>query len=194
VRSHSLIGSGHRRCPAPRSGAREHCAGKATRRRLLLAWGFASLVVVTVGCSGGQAPRAFGKPDQDAINNLVQEFISIYNTKDAQKLSMLFTGGGSVLPPNASAVRGTENVRVYYVNRFAQGASDLALEPQTVTGVGTLAYAMGDYRLTMAPPNGESRRDRGKFLFILRSSDGKWLLEVLMFSSDFAAPGAPPAS
>jgi len=151
-------------------------------------------VLVAIGCSGGQAPRPFGKPDQDAINKLVQDFISIYNTKDAQKLSMLFTGGGSVLPPNASAVRGTENVREYYVNRFAQGASDLALEPQTVTGVGTLAYAMGDYRLTMAPPNGESRRDRGKFLFVLRNVDNKWQLEVLMFSSDFAAPGAAPAS
>jgi uncharacterized protein (TIGR02246 family) len=154
----------------------------------------ACMLAVAVGCSGGQAPRAFGKPDQDAINNVVQEFISIYNTKDAQKLSMLFTGGGSVLPPNASAVRGTENVREYYVNRFAQGASGLALEPQTVTGVGTLAYAMGDYRLTMAPPNGEARRDRGKFLFVFRNADNKWQLEVLMFSSDFAAPGAPPAS
>ena len=158
-----------------------------------------SLIVVSLlaamlvaGCGGGQAPRAFGKPDQDAINQLVQEFIKIYNTKDAQKLSMLFTGGGSVLPPNASAVKGTENVREYYVNRFAQGASDLALEPQTVTGVGTLAYAMGDYRLTMAPPNGESRRDRGKFLFILRNADNKWQLEVLMFSSDFAAASAAP--
>jgi hypothetical protein len=51
---------------------------------------------------------------------------------------------------------------------------------------------MGDYRLTMAPPNGESKRDRGKFLFVLRSIEGKWALEVLMFSSDFAAPGAAP--
>jgi len=151
------------------------------------------LAVVSVGCSGGQAPRAFGKPDQDAINKVIQEFISIYNTKDALKLSRLFTDGGSVLPPNASAVRGTENVREYYVNRFAQGASDLVLEPQTVTGVGSLAYAMGDYRLTMAPPSGESRRDRGKFLFILRGTEGKWALEVLMFSSDFASPGAAPA-
>ena len=91
------------------------------------------------------------------------------------------------MPPNASAVRGTENVREYYVNRFAQGASGLVLEPQNITGVGTLAYATGDYRLTMAPPTGEPRRDRGKFLFVLRSTGGKWQLEVLMFSSDFAA-------
>jgi uncharacterized protein (TIGR02246 family) len=142
--------------------------------------------VFLVGCAQ-QPAREFGKADQDAINQLVKEFIGIYNAKDAQKLSMLFTGGGSVMPPNASAVRGTENVREYYVNRFAQGASGLELDPQTVTGVGTLAYATGDYRLTMAPPTGESRRDRGKFLFVLRNANNKWQLEVLMFSSDFAA-------
>lgn len=144
------------------------------------------LAVFVAGCSA-QAPREFGKPDQDGINQLVQEFISLYNAKDAQKLSMIFTSGGSVMPPNASTARGTENVREYYVNRFAQGASGLALEPQNITGSGSLAYTSGDYRLTMAPPGGESKRDRGKFLFILRNVSGKWQLEVLMFSSDFAA-------
>jgi ketosteroid isomerase-like protein len=153
------------------------------RSRSLVAIGVLS--VCLVGCAG-QAPREFGKPDQDGINQLIQEFISLYNAKDAQKLSMIFTSGGAVMPPNASTARGTENVREYYVNRFAHGASGLALEPQTVTGVGSLAYASGDYRLTMAPPGGESKRDRGKFLFILRNVGGKWQLEVLMFSSDFA--------
>jgi uncharacterized protein (TIGR02246 family) len=144
------------------------------------------LALVAAGCSS-QAPREFGKTDIDSINKLVQEFISIYNTKDAVKLSQLFTDGGAVMPPNASTVKGTENVREYYVSRFKNGASDLELDPQTVTGAGSLAYASGDYRLTMAPPGGESKRDRGKFLFILRDSGkGKWQLEALMFSSDFA--------
>ena len=144
------------------------------------------LALFVAGCSA-QAPREFGKTDTDSINQLVQEFIAVYNAKDGLKLSMLFTPGGAVMPPNASAVRGTENVREYYLNRFAQGASGLVLEPQNITGVGTLAYATGDYRLTMAPPSGEARRDRGKFLFVLRNTTGKWQLEVLMFSSDFAA-------
>lgn len=144
------------------------------------------LALAAAGCSS-QAPRQFGKTDIDNINKVIQEFITIYNAKDALKLSQLFTSGGAVMPPNASTVRGTENVREYYVNRFKNGASDLGLDAQTVTGAGTLAYASGDYRLTMAPAGGESKRDRGKFLFILRDmGEGKWLLEALMFSSDFA--------
>jgi hypothetical protein len=74
------------------------------------------------------------------------------------------------------------------VKRFNQGASDLSLEAVDVGGHGPLAYVSGDYRLNLAPPGAEVRRDRGKFLFILRHVRDRWMLEHLMFSSDFAAP------
>jgi hypothetical protein len=43
----------------------------------------------------------------------------------------------------------------------------------------------------MAPAGGPARPDRGKFLFVFRNVNAIWLLEDLMFSSDFA-PTAPP--
>jgi uncharacterized protein (TIGR02246 family) len=144
-------------------------------------------------CSCSSAPaRTFGKPETDAINQLIGDFIAAYNAKDATKVSQLFTDGGAVLPPNASTVRGTENVRIYYTKRFDQGASGLSLQPQTVSGSGPLAFASGDYRLSMAPPGGEVQRDRGKFIFILRQINDAWRFDHLMFSSDFA-PGGPQA-
>ena len=151
----------------------------------------ASLVCSLVACSTAPA-RAFGKPETDAIHQLIGQFIAAYNAKDATQVSRLFTDGGAVLPPNASTVRGTENVRIYYTKRFDQGASDLSLQAQTVAGSGGLAFASGDYRLTMAPPGGTAQRDRGKFIFILRDVNGQWRLDHLMFSSDFA-PSGPPA-
>jgi ketosteroid isomerase-like protein len=148
--------------------------------------------VIGLAACSSSGPRPFGAPETDAINKLIAEFVAIYNTKDAAKLSRLFTDGGTVMPPNASTVRNTENIREYYVRRFALGASDLVLEPQTVAGVGSLAFASGDYRLNMKPPDGPARRDRGKFIFILRFFNGRWLLDHLMFSSDFGPEG--PAS
>ena len=62
-------------------------------------------------CSSAPA-RTFGQPEIDSINQLVKEFIATYNAKDATKVSLLFTDGGVVMPPNASTVRGTENVRI----------------------------------------------------------------------------------
>ena len=150
-------------------------------------------IVVALGLAACSAPvaREFGKTDIDSINQMFQEFITTYNAKDATKLVTFFMPGGVVLPPNASAVRGTENVREYYVRRFARGASDLKLEPRDIAGSGSLAFANGDYSLNMAPPDGPVRRDRGKFLFVFRDFKGKWLLDQLMFSSDFAPETAP---
>lgn len=143
-----------------------------------------------VACSDS-APRPFGEPETKAINELVAEFVTIYNAKDAPKLSRLFTEGGAVMPPNASTMRNTENIREDYVGRFAAGAADLVLEPQTIAGSGNLAFASGDYRLNMKPPEGQAHRDRGKFIFILRAFNGQWRLDHLMFSSDFGPEGGP---
>lgn len=152
----------------------------------------AAIVIASLSaCSSGPA-RTFGQPETDSINQLIAQFVEVYNAKDATKVALLFTDGGAVMPPNASTVRGTENVRIHYQKRFDQGAGDLSLEPQTVAGSGSLAFASGDYRLTMAPAGGEAQRDRGKFIFILREQNERWKLDHLMFSSDFA-PGGPGA-
>ena len=152
----------------------------------------ASAMVVALAACSGPIDQAFDKTDRDNINKLIQEFITAYNAKDAAKDATLFAGGAVVMPPNAPTVRGAEFVQQYYVNRFAQGASDLVLEPRDIAGSGALAYTSGDYRLKMAPQGGPEQRDRGKFLFILRDFSGNWRLEYLMFSSEFAAP--PPTS
>lgn len=158
--------------------------------RLLLAI-IAIAASVTLAACSSAPPRTFGQPETDSINTLIKDFIAAYNAKDAQKVSRLFTDGGVVMPPNASTVRGTENVRIHYDKRFVQGASDLELDAQTIAGAGGLAFASGDYRLNMAPAGGTARRDRGKFIFILRQLNERWLLDHLMFSSDFAADGPP---
>ncbi len=145
-------------------------------------------VLLLTAC-GGRTADEFDQTDRENINKLVQDFIASYNAKDATKVSGLFSDNGAVMPPNASTARGTINVEAYYKKRFDQGASDLKLEVGDVIGVGSLAYAAGDYWLNMAPPGGTVRRDRGKFLFVLREWRGRWTLERLMFSSDFAPEG-----
>ena len=152
----------------------------------------AAAVIVSVSACSPAPARTFGQAETASINALIAEFIAAYNAKDATKVSLLFTDGGVVMPPNSSTVRGTENVRIHYNKRFDQGASDLSLEPQTIAGSGALAFTSGDYRLTMAPAGAEPQRDRGKFIFILREVNGRWKLDHLMFSSDFA-PGGPGA-
>ena len=153
----------------------------------------ASVMSFALAACSAPTQREFGKADRESITKLVQEFTTAYNAKDAAKVATLFAGGAVVMPPNAPMMRGTEFIQGYFVSRFAQGASDLQLEPKDIAGSGALAYASGDFSLKMVPPaGGPERRDRGKFLWILRDFSGKWLLEYLIFSSDF--PAAPPTS
>ena len=114
----------------------------------------AAVVATSLAACSSPGPRPFGQPETQAINQLITEFIALYNAKDAAKLSRLFTEGGSVMPPNASSVKGTEGIREYYVRRFEAGASDLGLEAETIAGSGALAFATGDYRLNMRPAGG----------------------------------------
>lgn len=149
----------------------------------------ASVMAVALAACSAPAQREFGKPDRDSITKLVQEFTAAYNAKDAAKVATLFTGGAGLMPPNASTLRGTESIQGYFVSRFDQGASDLQIEPKDIAGSGVLAYISGNYSLKLAPPGGPDRRDRGKLLWVLRDFNGRWLLEYLIFSSDF--PAAP---
>ena len=150
-----------------------------------------TVVAVALAACSAPAQREFGKEDRDSITKLVQEFVTAYNAKDAAKVATLFTGGAGLMPPNASTLRGTESIQGYFVNRFDQGASDLMIEPKDIAGSGVLAYITGNYSLKLAPTGGPEQRDRGKFLWVLRNFSSKWLLEYLMFSSDFPTAPSP---
>jgi uncharacterized protein (TIGR02246 family) len=148
-----------------------------------------AVALVVAACSG-PAPREFGKTDVDSITKLVQAFTAAYNAKDPAQVAALFASSAGLMPPNAPTVRGLEAIQGYFASRFAQGATGLAVEAKDIAGSGGLAYASGDYSLKLAPAGGPEQRDRGKFLWVLRDFDGRWLLEHVMFSSDF--PPAPP--
>lgn len=148
------------------------------------------LVVIAAGaaCSGGSGPR-FDRTDVDAINTLIGDLRTAFNARDAAKASMLYSTTGVVMPPNKPIMRGRQFVEQYYMDRFAEGATDLELTAVDVSGQGNLAYASGDYRLNLVPADGKpSRRDRGKFLWIFRDNNNQWLIEYVIFSSDFVTP------
>ena len=153
----------------------------------------ALLVVVSLsaGCSSSSGPR-FDKADVDNINRLIENLRMAFNAKDAAKAAALYSTTGVVMPPNKPIMRGRPFVEQYYKDRFAEGASDLELKAGDVSGQGTLAYASGDFRLNFVPADGKPpHRDRGKFLWVFRESNNQWLIEYVIFSSDFTtAPGA----
>ena len=147
--------------------------------------------VLTAACSSGNAGPTFDAADQDKIKAVIAQLTEAFNAKDAAKAAALYTPEAVVMPPNKSLSRGRNFVEQYYTSRFGEGATDLALQPNEIKGSGTLAVAMGDYRLTLAPAQGPKRRDRGKFVWIFRELNNAWMIDGIIFSSDFAE--LPPA-
>jgi uncharacterized protein (TIGR02246 family) len=147
--------------------------------------------VLTSACSSGSAGPTFDAADQDRIKAVIQQLTEAFNAKDAAKAAALYTPEAVVMPPNKSLSRGRNFVEQYYTSRFGEGATELALQPNEIKGSGTLAVAMGDYRLTLAPAQGPRRRDRGKFVWIFRELNNAWMIDGIIFSSDFAE--LPPA-
>jgi uncharacterized protein (TIGR02246 family) len=150
-----------------------------------------ALGLVSAACSSGSGPR-FDKADVDNINRLIENLRTAFNAKDPAKAAALYSTTGVVMPPNKPIMRGRQFVEQYYKDRFAEGASDLELTSADVSGQGNLAYASGDYRLNLVAEGKPARRDRGKFLWIFRENNNQWLLEYVIFSSDFVTP-APGA-
>jgi len=143
---------------------------------------------MSAGCSGNSGPR-FDKTDVDNINRLIDDLKTAFNAKDSAKAAALYSTTGVVMPPNKPIMRGRQFVEQYYKDRFSEGASDLELTAVDVSGQGTLAYANGDYRLNLVSDGKPRRRDRGKFLWIFRETNNQWLIEYVIFSSDFVTPG-----
>jgi uncharacterized protein (TIGR02246 family) len=149
------------------------------------------VLVLTAACSGGNAGPAFDTADQARIKAVIEQLREAFNAKDAKKAAALYTPEAVVMPPNKTLMRGRGFVEQYYTGRFAEGATDLQLTPGEIKGSGTLAIAMGDYRLILAPAQGPQRRDRGKFVWIFRELNGTWMIDGIIFSSDFTE--LPPA-
>ncbi|HZI81516.1 MAG TPA: nuclear transport factor 2 family protein [Vicinamibacterales bacterium] len=146
--------------------------------------------VLAAACSDSSGP-AFDAADQDKIKAVIQQLTEAFNAKDAAKAAALYTPEAVVMPPNKSLSRGRRFVEQYYTSRFGEGATELSLQPNEIKGSGTLAVAMGDYRLTLAPAQGPRRRDRGKFVWIFRELNNAWMIDGIIFSSDFSE--LPPA-
>ena len=156
-----------------------------------MTWNAVYLVaLLTAACSSTAGPT-FDAADQDRIKAVIQQLTVAFNAKDAAKAAALYTPEAVVMPPNKTLMRGRNFVERYYTGRFGEGATELGLQPNEIKGSGTLAVAMGDYRLVLAPPSGPKRRDRGKFVWIFRELNGTWMIDGIIFSSDFAE--LPPA-
>jgi uncharacterized protein (TIGR02246 family) len=143
-------------------------------------------VAVVAACAGPSEPQ-FVQGDANQIRQRTQDYEAAFNGKDASKVAVFYPGESVLLPPNAPTVRGREGIEKFYVDLYAQGATDLEMETRDVRGNGPLAYESGAYQMNRKPVTGDALRDRGKYLFIWRKTNNVWSIEYSIWSSDLPA-------
>jgi uncharacterized protein (TIGR02246 family) len=141
--------------------------------------------------SEAQTRAGLSHGDVKAINESTQVAVKAALAKDFAAWAALFLDDGVLNPPNEPAVKGRAAIRAW-LEKFPP-MTEFKLENVKIEGRDDLAYVLGTYALTIAPPGVPGPiRDSGKFVEIRkRQADGRWLVAVDMFSSDL--PAAPPS-
>ena len=154
---------------------------KTSVRSFKMAW---LLPLAFAAACSGPTEQQFVQADANNIRQRTQEFEAAFNAKDPAKVAAFYPGESVLMPPNAPTIRGREEIQKFYVDLYAQGATDLEMDTKDVRGHGTLAYEAGTYSLNRRPTTGDALRDRGKYLFIWRNQNNVWSIEYTIWSSD----------
>jgi uncharacterized protein (TIGR02246 family) len=140
--------------------------------------------------SEAQIGKGLAQTDVRKIDEATQTAMKAALAKDFASWAALFLDDGVVYPPNEPAVKGRAAIRAW-LEKFPP-ITEFNLKNVKVEGCEDLAYVLGTYTMTIAPPGAPGPvKDSGKYVSVVRrQADGRWLLAVDMFSSDL--PAAPP--
>jgi uncharacterized protein (TIGR02246 family) len=128
-----------------------------------------------------EAQTGLSQTDRRRIDEVTAAVMKAAVPKDVAAWAALYLDDAVVNPPNQPAVKGRTAIRAW-LEAFPP-IVELTLNNVKVEGRGDLAYVLGTYSLTIAPPGAPGPiTDSGNFLTIRRrQADGRWLVEVSFF-------------
>ena len=142
------------------------------------------LCLAATACGGAKPGEEFGMKDQAAIRERSGAFVKAFNDKNVDQVLTIYAENSVFMPPNQPVIRGKDALKTFYDDLLKSGATNLKLDLAEVSGHGPLAYASGSYEMDLKPASGQSTRDRGKFLFVLRRMADNWRYEYTVWNSD----------
>ena len=123
---------------------------------------------------------------QSLIRNLVQDFVTSFNTGNYDQASALFAPDGAFMAPHHDPAYGPKAIENLLRQFGDAGYQDLRLETTRVEVSGDLAMEIGRYSVAIRQPDGTIVADRGKYVKAWRRL-GAWLLVADCWSSNLPA-------
>ncbi len=129
--------------------------------------------------------------DGAAVKAQIDAYLKASLAKDWTAFGQTLTPDMVAYPPNQAPVQGRDAF-VELLKTFPTFTA-FTVDVTEVVGRGDLAYATGNFHLTMQLPDGSTVKDDGSFMEVhQRQPDGSWPYTRLIWHSNAPLP-APPA-
>jgi uncharacterized protein (TIGR02246 family) len=151
------------------------------------------IVIALSGCASTAPPAADTAADEAALRAVTVTYLEAYNAGDVETIVALFAEDGVLMPPNAPVANGRAAIGAKVTADTAEAkAEGVKLVPGTSTaGVGgETGWESGAYTVTNASG---ATLDSGSYLAVSHKSNGKWLIQRIIYNSDRPLPAPAPA-
>jgi len=153
---------------------------------------FSSTALALLALSPGLAAE---KPRLDpSIVKVADAYLKAVMTRDLAALSATFREDAVEMPPNRPPRLGRAAIEQYYRELFEGPVkiTEFTFSHLEAVATGDIGHSAGAYEQTLSIPSGESINDQGKFVAILKRSNGAWKTAYVIYNSD--RPSAGPCA
>lgn len=128
---------------------------------------------------------AQGSKDVTAeIQKANEVFMETYRSGDPDAMTALYTSDGVLYPPYSKPLRGSENIKSFWVDTYESGITDAILETVSAKAYGNIAIEEGKVELYV----GDQFIGEEKYIVVWHKEAGKWKLHQDMFNSNWPKP------
>ncbi len=150
--------------------------------------GAIALLAVLVGLHGVPAFAA-GVTEAElfqAATELGHQYDAHYAAKDPEGMASVYAADGVLVSPAGPIVRGSADLKAYYVKRFASGARGHAIKVLEVHVQGDAGgYGINQFSVNVPGPDGSLHEEHGTIVAVYRHDPDGWHMALV-------GPSIPP--
>jgi ketosteroid isomerase-like protein len=122
---------------------------------------------------------------QKVATDLAHQYDANYAAKNADGMTHVYASNAILVSPSGKVVRGSAELKAYYIARFASGAKDHKTTINEVHLQGDGGYGVGTFAVTVKGTDGNEHRETGNIVTVYTHSADGWHLSLVI-------PSAPP--
>ena len=149
-----------------------------------------SLVSAVLSAQGTGATLP-SRPANPAVVKAADGYLKAVLAADAHRVAAVYTEDAVELPNGQPPITGRAAIEARYGELFkAVRFQAFTFSHIEATIRGDVAYDVGTYELRLASPDGRVSNETGKFVVILKQSEGAWKATYAIYNSNAMPAGA----